>query len=794
MRSQRVSTVLLLALLVATGVSSAPASSAGVESAAEVSSVARLTPESPIGAQAAPAVSSGTATAGQPDPALLTLDRIYSSSEFRTERFGPARWLADGSGYTTVEPSASVEGGDDIVRYDPATGDREVMVPATRFVPPGSSEPLPLDDYAWSDDGNKLLLYTNSQRVWRQNTRGDYWVIDLVGGNLQQLGGEAAPATLMFAKFSPDASRVAYVREQNVYVENLADGAITALTRDGGDNIINGTFDWVYEEEFGLRDGFRWSPDGTKIAYWQLDSEGVRDFYLINNTDTLYPELIPIPYPKVGTTNSSSRLGIVSAAGGPTRWIEVPGDPRNNYLARMDWAASSEEIIFQRLNRLQNTNNVMLANVDSGETRTVLVDRDEAWVNVVDDLVWIEGGEHFTWVSEREGWRRAYLVSRDGSEMTPITPEPFDVISIESIDTDGGWIYYIASPDHAGQRYLYRRPLDGTGSAERLTPAAQDGTHGYQIAADSAWAFHTYSAFGVPPVIELVSLPDHGVVRVMADNGELRGRVEALARGEAEFFRVPIPADGQTAELDGWMMKPADFDPGRRYPLLFFVYGEPAGQTVNDSWGGNRYLWHLMLTQQGYLVASVDNRGTPAPRGRDWRKMVYRQIGILASHDQAAAARVIREWPYVDADRIGIWGWSGGGSMTLNMMFRHPEIYRTGMSVAPVPDQRLYDTIYQERYMGLPEDNVEGFRDGSPITYAANLEGNLLIVHGTGDDNVHYQGTERLINALIELNKPFTMMAYPNRSHSISEGRNTSRHLFELLTRFLQQNLPAGPR
>jgi len=755
------------------------------------------------GAPTPPLAPVAAAMGGQTtDRSLLTLERIYSSREFGSQRFGPARWLADGSGYTTVEASATVPDGFDIVRYEPQSGAREILVPAAQFVAPGSSQPMPIDNYTWSADGSKLLLYTNSQRVWRQNTRGDYWVIDLRNGGLQQLGGDAAPATLMFAKFSADATRVAFVRENNVYVEHLADGRITALTSDGSDNIINGTFDWVYEEEFGLRDGFRWSPDGTKIAYWQLDSEGARDFFLINNTDTLYPEIIPIPYPKVGTTNSASRLGVVDAAGGATSWIDLPGEPRNNYLARMDWAASSEELIFQRLNRLQNTNSVMLANVSSGAAHTILTDEDEAWVNVVNDLVWIEGGEHFTWVSESNGWRHAYLVPREGGEMVSITPEPFDIISIQSIDVDSGWLYYIASPDNAGQRYLYRRPLDGSGSAERLTPVDQPGTHSYQISADSAWAFHTYSAFGVPPVIELISLPDHAVARVMVDNAELRARVEALARSEVEFFRVEVPADGggegsnaaATVELDAWMMKPPNFDPGRQYPLLFFVYGEPAGQTVNDNWGGNRYLWHLMLTQQGYLVASVDNRGTPAPRGRDWRKIIYRQIGILASQDQAAAARVIRERPYVDSSRIGIWGWSGGGSMTLNMMFRHPEIYVTGMSVAPVPDQRLYDTIYQERYMGLPEGNPDGFREGSPITYAANLEGNLLVVHGTGDDNVHYQGTERLINVLIENNKPFTMMAYPNRSHGIFEGRNTTRHLFELLTRYLSENLPPGPR
>jgi dipeptidyl-peptidase-4 len=761
--------------------------------------------------------------------ALLTLERIFSSREFASERFGPARWLEDGSGYTTVEPSATVNGGDDIVRYDPATGGREILIPSARLIPADASSPLGIDDYQWSADGSKLLLYTNSQRVWRRNTRGDYWVIDLTDWSMFQIGGHAAPATLMFAKFSPDSRLVGYVQGNNIYVEDLESHEIVALTTDGSVTIINGTFDWVYEEEFGLRDGFRWSPDSRHIAYWQLDSEGVRDFYLINNTDSLYPEIIPVPYPKAGEMNSSSRLGVVSAEGGPTRWFELEGDTRNTYLARMDWAASSEQIIFQRLNRKQNTNWVMLGNVMTGEAETVFTDSDDAWVDVVNDLVWLPGGEQFTWVSERDGWQHVFLVSRLGDEVRLVTPEAFDVISIETIDTAGGWLYYIASPEDAGQRYLFRRPLDGSGTAERLTPADQPGSHSYQVSPDGAWAFHTYSAFGVPPVIDLVRLPEHSVARVMVDNAALRASVEALDRGESEFFQIAVPAaderetadaeheqaatvpageaadtsmDGSgagipgndTVLLDAWIMKPPDFDPSRRYPLFFFVYGEPAGQTVNDSWGGSRYLWHLMLTQQGYVVASVDNRGTPAPRGRDWRKVVYGEIGVLASQDQAAAALIMRDWPFIDASRVGIWGWSGGGSMTLNMMFRHPEIYHTGMSVAPVPDQRLYDTIYQERYMSTPQDNPEGFRDGSPITHAANLQGNLLIVHGTGDDNVHYQGTERLINVLIENNLPFTMMAYPNRSHGIYEGRNTTRHLHELLTRYLKENLPPGPR
>lgn len=725
------------------------------------------------------------------DPSLLTLERIITRGEFTPEGFGPARWLEDGSGYTTLERSEQKTGGQDIVQYDPATGERKILVPSERLIPPGSSTPLTVDGYDWSPDGKRLLLFTNSKRVWRKNTRGDYWVLDLLSGKLHKLGGDAEPSSLMFAKFSPDSRRVGYVCKNNIFVENLGDHSVIQLTTDGSRTLINGTFDWVYEEEFFLQDGFRWSPDSQSIAYWQLDSEGVREFYLINNTDDLYSRILPIPYPKAGETNSACRIGVVSAEGGKTRWLEVPGDPRNHYLARMDWAESPEEIVFQQLNRLQNTNRVMLGNAQTGAVRTILEERDSSWVDVVDDLHWLETGKTFTWVSERDGWRHVYRVSRSGEEMRLLTPGEYDVIRVEKVDDRSGWLYFIASPGDPIRRFLYRVLLQGEGKAERITPPAVGGTHTYEISPDSRWAFHTFSSFTDPPATDLVSLPNHRVVRTLAGNSALREKVAVLKKGPAGFFRVGI---GEGVELDGWCIKPPDFDPSRPYPVLFHVYGEPAGLTVLDKWGGRDYLWHLMLSQQGYLVVSVDNRGTPAPRGRAWRKNIYRQIGILASQDQAKAARaILRQWPYADSSRVGIWGWSGGGSMSLNAIFRYPDLYHSAIAIAPVPDQRYYDTIYQERYMGLPKDNEEGFREGSPITYAHQLQGNLLLIHGTGDDNCHYQGTEALINALIAANKRFSMMAYPNRSHSISEGQNTTRHLFELLTWYLNKNLPPGP-
>lgn len=732
------------------------------------------------------------AAAQQADPSILTLDRLFSSTEFVSDTLGPVRWLDDGAGYTRLEPSPSVKEGRDIVRYDVETGRREVLVAADRFVPNGSSTPLAIENYNWSPNKKLLLIFTKSQRVWRQRTRGDYWVLSLDSGKLVKLGGEAKPSTLMFAKFSPDGTRVGFVRENNVFVEDLADNRILRLTDDGSRTIINGTFDWVYEEELDLRDGWRWSPDGKHIAYWQLDASGVRDFNLINTTDSLYPTIIPVQYPKAGEQNSASRVGVVSARGGATQWLAVPGDPRNHYIARMDWAANSDEVALQQLNRLQNTNLVLLGDRRSGKVKTILTEKDDAWVDVDSDPEWLDGGKRFLWVSERDGWRHAYTVSRDGSSMKLITVGAFDLTNVESVDEAGGWLYYRASPDNATQRYLYRAALDGSGKQQRLTPVNQPGTHTYNIAPRAGYAFHTWSSFGRPPQTDLIRVSAHTSLRIVVENAAVIERVGKLTRGPAEFFRVDI---GGGVQLDGWMIKPPGFDPSKKYPVLFHVYGEPAGQTVLDAWGSNNYLWHLMLSQQGYIVMSVDNRGTPAPRGRAWRKIVYRQIGVLASIEQAAAAKaIIDRWKFVDASRIGIWGWSGGGSMTLNMMFRYPEIYKTGISVAPVANQRYYDTIYQERYMGLPQQNAEDYKRGSPITFADKLQGNLLVVHGSGDDNVHYQNTEALINALVAANKPFTMMEYPNRTHSISEGPNTTRHLYELLTRYLRENLPSGPR
>jgi dipeptidyl-peptidase-4 len=734
---------------------------------------------------------------------MLTLEAIFKDYEFEPEEPGQIRWLEDGSGYTaleTVSEYRDVEPGrdetgeiikwpEDIVFYNPATLERSTLITAARLTPQGADRALSIDDYSWSEDRAKLLIYTNSAKVWRTKSRGDYWVLDIASGELWQLGGsDAGESRLQFAKFSPDATRVAYLYEDNIYVQDLDSRAIDQLTTDASDTVINGLFDWVYEEEFHTRDGFRWSPDGSKIAYWQLDTSAAQDFLMINNTDTLYPQITRFPYPKVGEENSAARVGVISLDTKQTVWAKLPGIAKDMYIPRMAWAGDdSAHILVQHLNRKQDTNQVYAVSADSGETRTVLTDREREFIEIYEDVTWLNGSDSFTWVSERSGWRHIHRVAMDGESIIDLTPGEFDITQLCAVDEDGGWLYFIASPENITQRYLFRSRLDGSGGMERVTPREFSGTSSYQVSKDARWAIHTYSSFTQPPQTRLVSLPDHQTRQVVEDNSPLAEKLDSLALGEHEFFQVEA-RDGLV--MDGYLIRPPGFDPRARYPIINFVYGEPWGQTTQDRWGGARYLWHRLMAQRGFIVATVDNRGTRAPRGRAWRRSMYGAVGVLASRDQSDALEaMIGRWDYIDRDRVGIWGHSGGGSMTLNMLFRYPGQYHVGVSIAPVPDQRLYDTIYQERYSGLLEDYEDGYREGSPITHAAQLEGKLLLVHGTGDDNVHYQGSERLVNELVKHNKPFDFMAYPNRSHSLKEGEGTQLHLYTMMKNYFEEHL-----
>jgi dipeptidyl-peptidase 4 len=718
----------------------------------------------------------------------LSIDSIFKNKDFRVEAF-EGQWQSDSQGFERVKRDAET-GNTSIVRIDlddPAV--EHVLVSTEMLTPAGAEKPLVIDSYQWSEDKTKLLIFTNTERVWRYNTRGDYWVLDVASESLTPVGGDAPASSLMFAKFSPDAKHVAYVVKNDLYIQDIPVGTITRLTDTGTPTKINGTFDWVYEEEFSIRDGFRFSPDGKRIAFWEIDASGIEAFPLVDNTSSLYPKIQNIPYPKVGTINPAARIGVIELASRKTTWMPIPGDERDNYLPRMEWVDETR-LMIQQLNRRQNRLVVYMADVTQSQSDVVMTEQDDSWIDVQDTIHWLADRSQFAWLSERDGWRHIYLVSVESKSINPVTSGDMDVMEILGIDDAARWIYFYASPTNATQSYLYRVHFDGS-ALQRVTPETKIGTNRYVLSPDRQRALLTSSRFTSPPTTEVVRLSDHATQLVVESNSKLRANLEAAQLPPTEFFRVDI---GDGVELDAWCILPPDHDPSKKVPLIVYVYGEPAGQTVVDKWGGDTLLWHSMLAQKGYVVMSFDNRGTPAPRGRQWRKSVYRQIGILASADQAAAVKsVLKDRPYLDPARVGVWGWSGGGSMTLNALFRYPEIYRAGVSIAPVPNQLYYDTIYQERYMGLPNENEEGYRLGSPITFADKLQGELLLIHGTGDDNCHYQTTELLINELIKHNKSFSMFAYPNRSHAIREGENTTRHLYQMITNHFLRTLPPGP-
>jgi dipeptidyl-peptidase 4 len=675
------------------------------------------------------------------------------------------------------------------------------ILTTSQLTPVGKTEPLKIKAFTFSDDETKLLIFTNTQRVWRYETRGDYWVYDFSKKTLTQIGKSRPTATLMFAKISPDGKMAAYVSERNIYVEDLVSGKAQALTSTNGTKkLINGTFDWVYEEEFNCRDGFRWSPDSKNIAYWQIDANQIKDFYMVNTTDAIYPTIIPVEYPKVGESPSPCRVGVVDVKKGKTTWMNVEGDPAQNYIPRMDWAANAEELILVQLNRKQTHAKILLSNAKTGATRSIWEEKDNVWIDIPDgtgpssdiaDWQWLSDKNSFLWQSEKDGWQHIYRIDRTGKE-TLLTKGNYDAIDIAGVDEANNLTYFYASPDNATQKYLYRVKLDGTSTQPELVSDPNlKGTHSYLMSSTAKFATHNFTNRETPRVTEWISLPDN---KPLTEGGSIATRLKTtkLKSNPAQFFQVTT-ADGIT--MDGWWVKPTNFDSTKKYPILFYVYSEPAGATVKDGYSvGSESMYNGSLADDGYIYVSIDGRGTPAPKGKAWRKAIYRKIGVVNIRDHAMGAKEVMKWSFVDTSRVAVWGWSGGGTATLNLLFQYPEIYKTGIAIAAVANQLTYDNIYQERYMGIPQENKQDFIDGSPLKHAKNLRGNLLYIHGTGDDNVHYQNAEMLINELIKYNKQFQVMPYPNRTHSINEGEGTSEHLHTLFTQYLKAHCAPGGR
>ncbi|HTB99879.1 MAG TPA: S9 family peptidase, partial [Ferruginibacter sp.] len=585
------------------------------------------------------------------------------------------QWNKDGNSYFTITP-------DGIEETNITNRTRTTFINNQQLTPADSTSPLVVEAFQISNDNNKVLIFTNTAKVWRYHTRGDYWVLDIKQKKITQLGKNKPARSLMFAKFSPDGTKVAYVSEHNLFSEDIASGKITQLTFDGTRKFINGTFDWVYEEEFGCRDGFRWSPDGNKIAFWQVDGTKIRDYYMLNTTDSVYSQVIPVEYPKVGESPSPVRIGVVTINNDAIKWMNIEGDPQQHYLPRMEWAAD-DSLVVQQLNRKQQESKLIYCNVTTGASKVFYTESDKAWIDIKsfwndDDPSgwdWINNKKYFIWVSEKDGWRHLYKVSRDGKKETLLTNGKYDIGSIKCIDEVNNTIYFMASPDNATQLYLYKINMDGDSKAILVSSADLKGMHEYDISPTAKFALHTFSNHKIKEVGELVSLPDHKPISA-ANNIVTNMQIDSSIN--IEYTKITID-DGVT--VDAWINKPTNFDSTKKYPVVFFVYGEPWASTVEDSYGNQQnFLYDGDINTDGYIQVGVDNRGTPSLKGAAWRKAIYRKIGVLNIRDMAMAAKKILERPYFDKDRVAVWGWSGGGSSTLNLLFQYPEIFKTGIA------------------------------------------------------------------------------------------------------------------
>ena len=543
-------------------------------------------------------------------------------------------WSADGSSYYEEESGA-------IVKVKLPDNSKTILVSKEKLTPAGSAGAIPIRSFTVSADESKVLIYNNTQKVWREDTRGDYWVYDRTSARLRQLGKGRPAASLMFAKLSPDNTKAAYVSDYNLYVEDLATGVITALTKGGDRKNINGTFDWAYEEEFFCRDGFRWSPDSKKIAYWKIITGETKVYNMVNNTDSIYPKLIPIEYPVAGEKPSVFKIGVVDIGEANTQWMHIPDDAVwGSYVPRMEWAGNNKELIIQHLNRQQNESNLMLCDVESGRAKPIYTEKDEAWIDIAPNWDgdyanggwdWLNDGKEFLWASEKDGWRHLYRVSRDGKKETLVTNGKYDVMDVAAIDEANGYLYFHASPENATQKYLYRASLNGKGNLERVTPATYAGTNSYELSPGAKFALHHFSSYYVRPVREWIALPGH---KAISGVSKVEAAIAAAdkSKSNVEFITVTT-TDG--VQMDAWMAKPANFDPSKKYPVVFYVYTEPWGQTVKDSYGaGYNFLYRGDMAKDGYIYVSVDSRGTPVPKGRTWRKALYKNIGVLNIHDR----------------------------------------------------------------------------------------------------------------------------------------------------------------
>jgi dipeptidyl-peptidase-4 len=710
----------------------------------------------------------------------MTLEDILVKGTFQAKTVSGLRSMNDGLHYTTLENNNK------IVRYSYKTGEKvDVVFDITKIEDAGISG---FSDYEFSDDETKILFTTNVKQIYRHSFTAEYYVWNSVTEEFTQLSDKGAQQV---ATFSPDGTRVAYVRDNNIFVKNLKFGSTSQVTYDGKRNeIINGIPDWVYEEEFGYNKAIWWSPDSKFIAYVRFDETDVPEFTMpmyageapARETNKLYPGEYTFKYPKAGETNSTVTVHSYEIRSKTTITIDI-GDDTDIYVPRLKWTPDANDLVVMRLNRLQNKLDVLYANPYTGDTRPVLTEKNDRYIdeNFLDAFTYLEDGS-FVITSERDGWSHLYLYDRQGFEVAQLTKGEYDVTDFYGYDKEKNLYYYQAAAESPLRREVYyigfarKKEIKGKLST-------QEGTNHVVFSKNYKYFINYYSNSRTPELITLHENKNGEQIRVLQDNSELKNKLKNFHVPQKEFFTFTT---SEGIELNGYMIKPEGFDASKKYPVLMTQYSGPNSQSVADSWGRGPG-WNEYLAQEGFLVVCVDPRGTAA-RGEDFRKVTYMQLGRYESDDQVEAAKYLGSLPYVDAQNIAIFGWSYGGFMVLRTMEKGGELFKAGISVAPVTNWRFYDSVYTERYMRTPQENPEGYDDNSPLTHAGDIKGNLLIIHGSADDNVHAQNTFEMTEKMVQEGVQFDMAIYTNRNHGI-RGGNTSMHLYTKMTNFLKTQL-----
>ncbi len=701
---------------------------------------------------------------------LLKLEDIWASPKLfaRTERGFLS--MKDGEHYTNI---ADAENETFLVKYNFSDGKSvDTLLNSSQLT--NGKDTIELGDYSFSEDETKILLSANEEAIYRNSSRADYYVFDR---STKKLSKVSVHGKMMYCRFSPTADKVAYVRENNLYITDLLTGNETAITSDGKKNeIINGATDWVYEEEFSMDVAFSWSIDGKKIAYYKFDESKVKEFDL-TYYGSLYPKVDQYKYPKAGEENSKVDIWVFDVISGQNKKMETGTD--REYLPRMQWTKDANTLSIQRSNRHQNILELLFCNSSTGSSKVILTEKNDTYVEITDDLTFLSNGKQFIWSSTRDGFNHIYLYNTDGSLVKQITKGQYDITKYYGYDEKFKTFYFQSTEQSPMERNIYSITLDGKKSV--LTPS--HGTHNVAFSANYHYFTDTYSSFGTPYVCT-VNSNQGKVLRTLEDNAPIVKSLSEFKFNKVEYFNFKT-TDGTV--LLGWMIKPSDFDPSKQYPLLMNVYGGPGIQTVTNEWDGPNYLWHQLLAQKGYIIMSVDNRGTIG-RGLQFANCIYKDMGKLEVEDQLAAVNYAKTLPYINGARVGVWGWSFGGYMTSLLMTKGNGVYKAGIAVAPVITWRYYDSIYTERYLQTPQENPKGYDDNSPITFAKDLKGKFMLVHGSSDDNVHMQNSMDFINALVKANKQFDLMIYPNRNHNISGG-GARLHLYTKMTDFILTNL-----